>query len=89
MRRGQIISIREASELLRVSYYTIYRLIQSGAIHAIKVKGSWRIFYDDLLLYLTRRHTLNLPEGESTERGPERGEQKKKLKLIIRRRTDQ
>ena len=46
MQRGnssEMLTVREARELLKVSRNTMYHLIQQGVIPARKVGASWRI----------------------------------------------
>lgn len=54
------LSLQEAADILKVSYRTIYRLIQLGEIDACKVKGVWRIPKIALMQYLESRHILNM-----------------------------
>lgn len=39
----KMFSIKEAKEVLGLSYNTVYRLTHSGTIHAVKIGGSIRI----------------------------------------------
>lgn len=39
---------RQLAEALSVSEFTVYRLIQSGQIHAIKAGRQWRIPADEV-----------------------------------------
>ncbi len=53
------LSIGEVSQILRVAYFTVYRLIIVGEIDATKVAGVWRIPKSALVEYLQRRHPFN------------------------------
>ncbi len=39
----KIFSIKEAKDILGLSYNTVYRLVNNGTINAIKIGGSIRI----------------------------------------------
>ncbi|HEY4389764.1 MAG TPA: helix-turn-helix domain-containing protein [Paenibacillus sp.] len=39
----KMFSIKEAKEILRLSYNTVYRLVSNGTIKAVKIGGSIRI----------------------------------------------
>jgi len=47
-------SINEATKLLGVSDDTIRRMIASGELDAVKVRGQWRIRRESLEKYLGR-----------------------------------
>ncbi len=53
------LTIKEVGCLLRVDYYTIYRLIVIGELDATKVAGVWRIPKCALCDYLQKRHPFN------------------------------
>ncbi len=53
------LTIGEAAKILRVAYFTVYRLIMVGEIDATKVAGVWRIPKSALIEYLQRRHPFN------------------------------
>ena len=47
----------EVAELLRVSTMTVYRLIKSGDLAAVRVGKSYRIREDDVDAFLAKRYT--------------------------------
>ena len=44
----EFLTIKEVSELLRVSYLTVRRLIDGGRLDAIRVGKQWRILRDSI-----------------------------------------
>jgi len=55
--RSQFVTVAEVAEMLRVSTMTVYRLVQSGALPAVRVGRSYRIRADDVDRYLGARYT--------------------------------
>ncbi len=51
-RPGQLLTVAEVADLLRVSNMTVYRLIKAGQIGAIRVGKNYRIPQADLDAYL-------------------------------------
>ncbi|MCU1353132.1 MAG: DNA-binding protein excisionase family [Acidimicrobiales bacterium] len=47
----------EVAELVRVSTMTVYRLIKSGELAAVRVGKSYRIREDDVDSFLAKRYT--------------------------------
>lgn len=45
---GDLITVREAANYLRISARTVYRLIESGQIGAVRIGKQWRIPSGDL-----------------------------------------
>ncbi len=45
---GDLITVREAANYLRISARTVYRLIESGQIGAVRIGKQWRIPASDL-----------------------------------------
>lgn len=45
---GDLITVREAANYLRISARTVYRLIESGQIGAVRIGKQWRIPAADL-----------------------------------------
>jgi excisionase family DNA binding protein len=43
-----LITVREAASFLRISARTVYRLIESGQIGAVRIGKQWRIRTSDL-----------------------------------------
>ena len=46
--RENLITVREAASYLRISARTVYRLIESGQIGAVRIGKQWRIPVGDL-----------------------------------------
>jgi excisionase family DNA binding protein len=46
--RENLITVREAANYLRISARTVYRLIESGQIGAVRIGKQWRIPVGDL-----------------------------------------
>ncbi|MFP4636418.1 MAG: helix-turn-helix domain-containing protein [Nitriliruptoraceae bacterium] len=50
--RGPLMTVAEVAEALRVSNMTVYRLIKSGELPALRVGKNYRIRESDLEAYL-------------------------------------
>jgi excisionase family DNA binding protein len=50
----RLLTVNEVADILRVSNMTVYRLIKSGQIPAIRVGKNYRIKEVDVNSYLTR-----------------------------------
>ncbi len=50
-------TVAEVAAILRVSNMTVYRLINTGSLAAIRVGKSFRIREDDLHRYLAQQYT--------------------------------
>ncbi len=46
--RDNLVTVREAANYLRISARTVYRLIESGQIGAVRIGKQWRIPVSDL-----------------------------------------
>ncbi len=46
--RDNLATVREAADYLRISARTVYRLIESGQIGAVRIGKQWRIPASDL-----------------------------------------
>ncbi len=55
--RPGFLTPREVAEALRVSDMTVYRLIKSGELRALRIGKSFRISEEDFDAYLTDRFT--------------------------------
>ena len=70
----QLLTAAEVAEQLRVSTMTIYRLIRSGELPAVRVGRNYRVREEDLVAYLEAQvvdpTTLDLGDLET---GDERG----------------
>ncbi len=55
--RPGFLTPREVAEALRVSDMTVYRLIRSGELRALRIGKSFRISEDDFDRYLADRFT--------------------------------
>ena len=52
---GRLFTVAECAEVMRVSNMTVYRLIKSGELPALRVGKGYRIFESDLELFLAGR----------------------------------
>ncbi len=55
--QSRFVTVAEVASLLRVSNMTVYRLVQSGALPALRVGRSYRIREDDVDQYLAGQYT--------------------------------
>ena len=55
--RARFLTVREVASVLRVSNMTVYRLIKSGELPAVRVGKSFRLREEDLDRYLAERYT--------------------------------
>lgn len=53
----RFLTVAEVAVTLRVSNMTVYRLINTGSLAAIRIGKSFRIREDDLNRYLTDQYT--------------------------------
>jgi excisionase family DNA binding protein len=51
---NKLLTVNEVAEILRVSNMTVYRLVKSGQIPAIRVGKNYRIKESDVNAYLSR-----------------------------------
>lgn len=54
----KLLTVKEVSEILRVSEKTIMRLINSGQLSAAKISKTWRIEAGDLSTYFRNRSII-------------------------------
>ncbi|MGH9028186.1 MAG: helix-turn-helix domain-containing protein [Acidimicrobiales bacterium] len=54
---ARYLTVREVADTLRVSSMTVYRLINSGGLPAVRVGKSFRLLEDDVNRYLADRYT--------------------------------
>ncbi len=59
-----LLTVGEVANLMRVSNMTVYRLIKSGQLSAVRVGKNYRIRRGDVDLYLTDR-AVHVDEEES------------------------
>jgi excisionase family DNA binding protein len=52
-----LLTVTEVAATLRVSNMTVYRLINTGSLPAIRIGKSFRIRGDDLTRYLAEQYT--------------------------------
>ena len=50
----RLLRVREVADVMRVSSMTVYRLIRTGELAAIRVGRSYRIWESDVITYLQR-----------------------------------
>jgi excisionase family DNA binding protein len=55
--RSRYVTVAEVAGQLRVSNMTVYRLVQSGHLPAVRVGRSYRIREEDVDSYLAARYT--------------------------------
>jgi excisionase family DNA binding protein len=55
--RARFLTVNEVADLMRVSSMTVYRLIKSGDLPAVRVGKSYRVREEDLDGYLARQYT--------------------------------
>lgn len=63
-----VLTVNEAAKALRVSTRTIYELIHTEKIEALRVGGTWRIPEDRMLEALTYRHEEPAPSQPRRQR---------------------
>ena len=55
--RARFLTVAEVADTLRVSTMTVYRLIKSGDLRAVRVGKSYRLTEDDVDRYLAEGFT--------------------------------
>jgi excisionase family DNA binding protein len=55
--KSHFLTVGEVAEMLRISNMTVYRLISSGQLPAVRVGKSYRVREEDLDRYLAERFT--------------------------------
>ena len=65
MPRERLLTVAEVADHMRVSSMTVYRLIKSGSLKAVRVGKNYRIRAADL--------DMNLQSSSVTRNGAERG----------------
>ena len=55
--RARFLTVGEVAEMLRVSSMTVYRLINSGELPAVRIGKSFRLREEDVDKYLADRYT--------------------------------
>lgn len=58
----QFLTTNETAELLRVNYFTVYRLIRFSQIDAVRIRKTWRIPVPALIEYLEEHTPLNMED---------------------------
>ena len=53
----RLLTVNEVADLLRVSRMTVYRLIKTGEMPALRVGRSYRLREEDVTTYLRERYT--------------------------------
>lgn len=59
---GRLFTVAEVAEVMRVSNMTVYRLIRSGELPALRVGKGYRIFESDLEAFLQGR-SVHVEDG--------------------------
>ena len=55
--RPRLLTVQEVADQLRVSTMTVYRLIKSGDLRAMRVGKSFRLREEDIDAYLAKAYT--------------------------------
>jgi excisionase family DNA binding protein len=55
--RARFLTVAEVADIMRVSTMTVYRLIKSGELRAVRVGKSYRLAEDDVDRYLAQGFT--------------------------------
>ena len=55
--RARFLTVGEVAQMLRVSSMTVYRLINSGELPAVRIGKSFRLREEDVDKYLADRYT--------------------------------
>ena len=55
--KSRFLTVQEGADLMRVSTMTVYRLIKSGDLPAVRVGRSFRVRESDVDSYLGARYT--------------------------------
>ena len=55
--KARFLTVQEVADLMRVSSMTVYRLIKSGDLPAVRVGRSFRVSDTDVDAYLAARYT--------------------------------
>jgi excisionase family DNA binding protein len=55
--RARFLTVAEVAEMLRVSTMTVYRLIKSGDLHAVRIGKSYRLAEDEVDRFLAKGFT--------------------------------
>jgi len=55
--KTRFLTVQEVADLMRVSSMTVYRLIKSGELAAVRVGRSFRVAEPDVDAYLASRYT--------------------------------
>ncbi len=53
---GRFVTVAEVARQLRVSNMTVYRLVRSGQLPAVRVGRGYRLREDDVRRYLNERY---------------------------------
>jgi excisionase family DNA binding protein len=55
--RARFLTVAEVAEMMRVSTMTVYRLIKSGDLHAVRIGKSYRLAEDEVDRFLAKGFT--------------------------------
>lgn len=66
--RVRFLTVNEVAELMRVSRMTVYRLVHSGELPAVRVGRSFRVPQDALDAYLRSSTTVDLGDAGEQRR---------------------
>ena len=77
---GEILTIKQVAEYLKVTERTIYRLAAAKKIPAFKVGGSWRFSLADIDSWIKRQSMEGLGTGRDSGGGAEDQIQDREMK---------
>ena len=58
---GEILTVKEICEMLRVNQSTIYKMVRQGRIHAFRVGSDWRFRADEIVHWMVE-NTKGVPQ---------------------------
>ena len=64
-----LLTVMEAAEKLKVGKSTVYNILQSGELPAVRIRSAWRIREQDLEDYVERMITGAKEESQRKEAG--------------------
>lgn len=51
----EIMTVSEVAEYLQISEVTTYKLLHSGDIPSFKIGRSWRVKFEDLIIFIDKK----------------------------------
>ena len=62
MNKENLLTVKEAADILRVSPSTVRTMIIKKELSAVSIRSQWRVFRDSLMRYMSENS--NIQEGE-------------------------